>query len=168
MDKIQMIMATMSAIASAVAAIAALITTIQNKRAYEKTDQERHAMIKPQFVITATSEDRIKREYKFDVENIGYGIINGIVAKWEGTEKADIKLSRYIEEDKSMIYVIELKFKGESRYEKDIGGQITLTYTDILGKKYDENINIAFKNIFNDTTEMYYLVLNDTYGECFT
>lgn len=162
-DKAQVI----SAIATAIAAIAAAITTWQNHKSTKKQDEERHAMIKPSFVVTGVSEDRIKNIYKIDVENIGYNMLNSVAVKWEGAENADVEISRYMEQDKTLIYVIEMKFNEVNNDVKEVEGELILIYTNVLGKKYNENIKLVFNNIYNDVNESYYLCLKNINGESF-
>ena len=162
-DKAQVI----SAIATAIAAIVALITTWQNYKSTKKQEEERHAMIKPNFVVTGTLEDRSKMVYSINVENIGFNILNGIIAKWEGTEKANVEFDKYIEEDKTLSYVVKLKFDEIKDASNDIEGKLIIKYVDVLGKEYNQSINIVFSKVYNEISEKYYLCLKNIYGESF-
>lgn len=162
-DKAQVI----SAIATGIAAITALITTIQNHKSIKKQEEERHAMFKPKFIVTGVFENRIDRIYKIDVENFGYSKLNNIIAKWEGTENATTKLIKIIEKDKKLKYKIEMKFDNKSNYVKPVEGKLMLIYVDVLGKKYNESISLIFDEVYNDINEKYYLELENIYGEEF-
>lgn len=48
-----------SAISTALAAIAALITTLQNSKLHRQMDQERHVTVKPTFIVLGTSEQSL-------------------------------------------------------------------------------------------------------------
>lgn len=163
----EMIIATISAIASAVSAIMAFITTIQNKKANEKIDEERHAMVRPNFVVTGVTENRIERKYKIQVLNIGYNVLNDIAIRWEGNKKADLEMDKYVENDKTLTYEINIRFDKENNNIKKIEGELTLIYTDILGKQYNKSIKLIFNEIYNDLSEIYYLVLENINGKEF-
>ena len=105
--------------------------------------------------------------YSINVENIGFNILNGIIAKWEGTEKANVEFDKYIEEDKTLSYVVKLKFDEIKDASNDIEGKLIIKYVDVLGKEYNQSINIVFSKVYNEISEKYYLCLKNIYGESF-
>lgn len=168
MENIELIMITISAIASAIAAVTASITTWQNHKSIQRQELERHAMVKPQFVVTNTFINSVKKELIIDVKNIGYNILNDIVAKWDGPEKVCMDFNRYLEEDKTITYSIVLRINEDNCDGKDIKCRLTLTYLDILGGKYNDSIDFAIKKVFNDVGEMYCYKLENITNRNFT
>ncbi|MDD4594716.1 MAG: hypothetical protein PHY33_06365 [Methanobacteriaceae archaeon] len=157
-----------SAISAAIAAIISLVATIQNQKSIKLQEIERHAMVKPQFIVTNITEDRIARKYEFNIVNIGYKILNDIVAKWEGNEKADVKLDKYIDVEGILTYGIKLNLKLRDDSYDRVTGRIILYYTDVLGKNNEESIDLTFKEVQIDgMDELLLLIETELYGSQF-
>lgn len=154
-----------SGVSAAAASIFALITTIQNRNENRKSGEERHAMVKPIFIARHTSENRLKSTIDFDIKNIGYDKLLGILVLWKGTDGVSVDIvSDY--ENKSIDYVIKMDYKNNKNKE-DIKGKLVLKYTNILGKQYTESIEILIKKEYNDIMEQIYPILKEVIGENF-
>lgn len=141
-------------------AIIALITTFQNHKSIDRQKAESHAMIKPHFIINGNFEDRVNRIYKFNIVNIGYAVLNDIAVKWKGTEKAGIRLDKYIDDEGLLSYVIELDLSHNKVVCDIIKGEIILCYVDVFGKAYEDSLYLEFRKIHEDDTNGYYLLKN--------
>ena len=94
-DKAQII----ASVATSVAALAALITTIQNRCANKKMDKERHAMVKPTLIVNSVSEDRRMKKITIELKNIGFKNIRDINPLWDGNSYMEVELKSAIIEN---------------------------------------------------------------------
>jgi hypothetical protein len=160
------ILQTISALSTAIAAITALITTLQNRNANKKMEEERHALVKPIFIITGTSEDRGKKTIEFKVRNIGYDRLYDILALWEGADGVKVKLIKKLDED-NRDYIIKMDYSNHKGDKEHIRGKLILTYTNILGKKHIEKIEIFIEKKLSEITGEYNPVLQNVLGKTF-
>lgn len=135
-----------SSIASAVAAIMALITTIQNRNANIKMDEERLAAVKPIFLINSVSEFRIEHRIDIGIKNIGYERLGKINVIWEGPKDIEVNLTRVLNNNKNdKDYIINVNYNKAYEDGNNIIGKLTLLYYNIYNKKYYESIDIFLK-----------------------
>lgn len=147
-----------SAIATAFAAVMALITTIQNKNANKKIDEERHAMIKPIFLIRGTFENRNEKSIEVTLKNIGFGTLTDIDSFWKGSDGITTKVTKLYNNPDSD-YKIDFNYSKCTLDNHMLQGKLFLTYHNILGKRYEEQVAIEIKEIYIDITESYNPIL---------
>lgn len=139
-----------SAIATSIAAICALVTTRQNRTVNKDMKIERHAMVKPIFQIKYIFEKSIDKTIDLGIKNIGFDKFNSLNAYWQGADGVEVIIFEdSTNEDRD--YVIKLNF-GKARFtEEKTNGKLILFFIDILGKEYKESIEIDIHNNHNST-----------------
>lgn len=155
------------AIGTAVAAIAATITTFQNKKVSKQMESERHLMIKPQFIVQSVFEKRIERNIDLEVINIGFNkLMNLVNVAWDGTSEVNLDIINRIEDnEKNRGVRIRLDFLNVD--EKRINGKLFLIYKDLLGKEYKEYIPIEIIYNYENEHEGGLPILKGVNGEVF-
>ncbi|APC41518.1 hypothetical protein [Clostridium estertheticum] len=156
-----------SAVATAFAAFMALITTIQNKNANKKIDNERNAMIKPIFLISSTFEDRIERSIEVTLKNIGFGTLLDINSFWKGSDGITTKVIK-LHNDPSSDYKIIFNYAACTLDNRKLQGKLFLTYHNILCKRYEEQVDIEIEEKYVDITEEYNPILKSISDKIFS
>lgn len=160
-----------AAIGTVVAALAAMITTFQNRKANKQLETERHMMVKPTFRIQSHFEQREERIIDINALNIGFNRVqNHIDIGWTGPEKVKTSIKEQYEVFEGTInHSLKIRLDFSEFKEYEINGILTVTYTDILGKLFIESVPIKIKYHFNDLTEEYLPILqNKLVGEVFS
>ncbi|MBR7798294.1 hypothetical protein GT022_20035 [Agaribacter marinus] len=157
-------------IGTVAAAIFALMTTLQNRKANKLLENERHMMVKPSFRVQSTFEQREERIIDIIVDNIGFNrVLNGIKCDWSGTENVKTVVKEYYESSgNSNNHKLKIRLGFSECKEKEVIGILTLSYSNILGKLYEESIQMDIEYNFNDITEEYIPILKSKLtGEVF-
>ncbi|TMN21860.1 hypothetical protein [Lentibacillus cibarius] len=159
-----------AAIGTVLAALAAMITTLQNRKANKELETERHMMVKPTFRIQSHFEQREERIIDINALNIGFNrVLNGINVSWAGPEKVKSSIKEQYESmESAMNHSLKIRLDFSECKEYEINGTLSITYTDILGKLYKESIPINIIYHFNNITEEYLPILqNQLVGKAF-
>ncbi|PAE06399.1 hypothetical protein CHI12_16625 [Terribacillus saccharophilus] len=154
----------LGAIGTLAAALFAMITTIQNRKANKQIEFERHMMVKPSYRIQSTSEQRTEKIIKINAINIGYHrTMNQIAGEWNGTPGVNVSVKEVIRKgnNEQNNIDIEIIMNCSDCTEKKIEGTLSIIYTNILGKQYTESVPIEAENIFNEYAEEEFLILKE-------
>lgn len=158
-----------SAIATSVAALAAAFAAIESKKNNIENTKLAKARVKPSLYITGTSENRLDKTVKINIENIGHQqTMSGIVATWRGTE--GVRISSSIENvlcqgnNELIVYV---DYKGVE-VPNIVKGHVILNYQNILGDHVREAVLLEIVYHYDDLREKYYPILKDMYYKFFT
>ena len=153
--------------ATAIAAIMAMITTLQNRQSNKEAEKERHAMVKLIFIVKSTFEKRTIRQIDFKVKNIGYDKFTDILAIWSGSNGVDVEIKNEQDEDNRQ-YLIVMNYITNTKEQGSIEGNLTLVYTNVLGKKYNESIKVVIEKGYYDAIEEYNPELRRVTSEMFS
>lgn len=155
----------LGAIGTVAAALFAMVTTLQNRKANKQIQNERHMMVKPSYRIRSTLEQRIEKIIEINVINIGFNrTMNTIDADWSGTQGVKVSVKEIVQKnsneqnDKDDLEII-MNFSDCT--EKEIKGSLSLLYSDILGKQYKESVPIEVNNTYNEIAEEEFLILKE-------
>ncbi|MCY9017250.1 hypothetical protein MOF27_07360 [Priestia megaterium] len=150
-----------SAIATALAAGAALVTALQNRKANKQLENERHTMVKPSFRIRSIYEKRPEKVIEFSVYNVGFERHNPIVGEWAGSEGVSVTIKEHFKApndfDQPNLDVILNYAAGWKNNE--VKGDLILSYKDVLGKDYKESIYIEIEGYYDEVYEEHNPVL---------
>lgn len=140
-----------SATASAFATIFAAVTIKNNS-------QEKHAMLKPIFIIDSTIENKLDRKYRIVLKNIGFDRLNSFHCYWDGIKGVKLNYSN----TQNKAFAIGFDMDEVKNIQEGVQGKIVITYTNILGKKYTNNIEIKLSIEHRDDYTFY--SLDDKYA----
>ncbi|MEK4130188.1 hypothetical protein NYE67_10930 [Solibacillus sp. FSL W8-0474] len=151
-----------SAIGTVLAAIFALITTLQNRKANKLLNDERHLMVKPSFRINSTFEKGDAKQVDLGVINLGFNrVMNNIEGTWEGNAGVKISVIEVIDErtkDNKLTVIIDY---SACNIESDITGSLSLSYANVYGKLYMESVEVEIKRTYYEHYEGYYFDLKE-------
>ena len=152
-----------SAIGTVLAAIFALATTLQNRKANKLLDEERHLLVKPSFKVQAIFEQRDVSKIEISTTNLGFNrIMNTIEVAWEGTEGVEVSAKEIINnQTKDINLKILMNYSKCVSKKENIKGKIYLNYLNVLGKSYTEFLEVEIACTYYELLEAYYFELNE-------
>ncbi|MED4234422.1 hypothetical protein [Priestia megaterium] len=160
-----------SAIATALAAGAALVTALQNRKANKELENERHTMVKPSFRIRSIFEKRLEKIIEFSVYNVGFERHKPIEGEWIGSEGVSVTIKEHFKApndlDQPNLDIIMNYKEGWQNHE--VKGNLILSYKDVLGKDYKESIYIKIEGYYDEVYEEHNPILkSEVIGTYFT
>jgi len=167
-----------SAIATALAAGAALVTALQNRKAHKEIEKvnkqlenERHTMVKPSFRIRSIFEKRLEKIIEFSVYNVGFERHNPIEGEWIGSEGVSVTIKEHFKApndlDQPNLEII-LNYK-DGWQNNEVKGDLILSYKDVLGKDYKESIYIKIEGHYDEVYDEHNPILkSEVIGTYFT
>lgn len=145
-----------SAIGTAVAAIAAMVTTFQNRKSIKDAEKERHGLIKPIFRVERIEVNKKNKIIKLTIRNVGFEKVKNVNIFWEGDSGVTAKLRKVVRPERlADDHELELSFYEAYQEPKDIEGKIQIAHTDVLGKTYKENVDVFIENKYYEFPEEY-------------
>lgn len=151
-----------SAIGTILAALSSWIAIYFAYKTNKKSIDIAHAQVKPNFMVQSVFEKRLDKCAEIKVINKGYKDIKGILnVYWVGDLGVEVEsngiLGPLTKDDIGiMINVIYKNTIEPDTYR----GYIFLEYTDILGKKYKEKLDVEITYHYYEEIEEYSPLLN--------